>query len=71
MWLVTQLSKYRYHGLKYADLSSLCFFGIKHVARKLTEFEYYGLAELLKTLKNLSKSTGAQREFHMCIAKYL
>jgi hypothetical protein len=47
------------------------FEGLIPVARKLTEFEYYGLAELLMTRKNLSKSSSARREFHMCIAKYL
>jgi hypothetical protein len=68
---VSRLSRYRRYGLKYADLPLEDFKYLIPEARKLTEFEYYGLAELLKSRKNLPKSSSFQRDLHKSIAKYL
>ena len=56
----TWLHDLRCCGLKYADLPADTFKKLIPVARKHTEFEYAKLGKLLKSCKNLQRSSGSQ-----------
>lgn len=68
---VAWLNELRCYGLKYADLPTKTLKKLMPVALELTRFEYTELAKLLKSSKNLPKSSTTQRFFNESILKYL